>query len=1660
MMYNKGCYYCYRRAAMESGVNNKLVAEKVWYTGEILRIKDSDIAKLNENGGLRIQSFGDWQPHFSAQLADILYDAELRGLQVKIITKEPSMIEYVAKLKEQGLGKSVYFNLSADYAIERGPEKFSNAGDNGFEQINPSRPYGRDAGGQVWWKRAMTVEEAYAYRQKYPWVNVRIVATDLNEFIRGLKDPKVQVVTGYHGNIREWERVDSATGEFKVNVEPLGDNGMPTFAFVDGRWVKEDPGKTKTHKALAQAIEENNLQLDYYNKTCCITGHCASCKGKCGKIADSFYTKNANNLDDDSKAYWVEHLNRKQLFEYKEQGKYSDRDYFSNDDFKELRKDNLLVDALYQTIYSAAPSWNSRKLEALYKEHPELDYIERLQQKDKSAKTELQDLVNSINDAKLLDDFRWFIGEGHSDTYTKVHTAYGDLYDKISYKKTHAKGIKDFRAIIDARMVDLKDNGGHSWGWTNNQEFTVAEIRDLYNKYNTYADAAPLAEKVFSIAEKLNIAIKASNAQSKNARTGDQTLRGFYLGNRSLETGRSGLVSYTTDIFNGKEYSDTRKAQTLLHELIHACTSYAYYADQMNIDLSNWSIFESLDNIYRKIAYGRETALSDIRKQYGLTDKLEFLAEMSNPEFREGLSKLKVNDLDLYLQTLGVMGREIGLDPNKSYDQNVLAVLDAILDNFDMRLYDKMSDRRIYQNTKVKYNDRISYDSLVAKPPLKITSVDMTNVSSRSDTKRNAKRNALKFGTSYDDGSVSVYVADIDKNVLLGKDGLEHGLQRGSNLSITSPITQNIGEILTNSIKINELVTRKDNILKSYILLGVCSDGDNLYLVRSVVDSFDRVENYDVLYAVNTKKETAVLNAPQVSRPDSVSSISVTDLLNLVNKNYPSILPATVLQHYGYTSRPKGQFSDDALFSVREEEPPKNTKTAYKLMRLVDGKLYPLFIGNNEEIAVGTWYNADSPNLSMLSGLAPGTHMIDMKTGEAISWEDYAEEHVPRNSKGKFKRSQPNVDDIHWANENGYRFMFIKDNAGGNKTSVNSSLVRYGDTRSYYNWGVNGSKDSETGEGSASLYALRPGFHFGATPSMRQIGYEGADGVKDMRLDNQVWVEVEMAADVDYNEEARSNHDGDIPTHIPENGYYTYATNPTQKKTKAGNTASDSEKADWYVAGAFKVTRILSDTEADEIVAQYNKENGKNIPRDFGRANGRVFNAKTMSLEDGVRYSSRADVELGTLFSGADTFASALDGLIHAQFAAENRPEIVAVYKLNHGGVVLNDVLAIDPHELPDVQHLQVSPPCTNLSAMNNDRGEKPIDIALARKVAEIILVKKPRAITVENVEGYMTSKSMNIIREALRRAGYKSVDIATYKDSEYGGFTNRERVILRAMRDEELPPVRGKVDKARGWGEAVGLEYLNNLPDAKTVNPRMVNSLKTLSGIDPYKVNRPLLVFGESYKNKTFGHAYFDQTLPTIIAESGASRVFMPDGTVKEVTPDMLAKLMGLDGFKLPKYKVIARRVIGNGIPAAITTNVMGPVIETIKADNEARIARGESIRYSQRDNNTDYAPTFYSKMGKVIDDIKPQKMGANGVIPYLKGKGVKDEEIKWSGIATFLEGKKSLTKAELQEFAKNSMLQVEEETKGFYGDNERIKALRKEARDAKHRATIYLTM
>ena len=255
--------------------------------------------------------------------------------------------------------------------------------------------------------------------------------------------------------------------------------------------------------------------------------------------------------------------------------------------------------------------------------------------------------------------------------------------------------------------------------------------------------------------------------------------------------------------------------------------------------------------------------------------------------------------------------------------------------------------------------------------------------------------------------------------------------------------------------------------------------------------------------------------------------------------------------------------NDKVRLSVRTESAPKKTKKVYKLMRLEKGGLYPLFIDKNSmPIHLGTWYNADSPNMDMLKSMPSGVFLVDYNNGTYTSLEDYANK---RGIKLKDKQKYPAKEAIDEASENGLRWVYIEETAKGQK--------RYnGETRKYWNLGINGS-------GSVSTFAMRPGWHAGSLPTMRQIGKGAERNLRDAKF---VWVEGEIAADVDYQNEAEGNPDNDIPTHIPENGFYLKATNADKAKSQA-------DRVGWYVSGAFKAVRVIGDNEARRIIDEYNE---------------------------------------------------------------------------------------------------------------------------------------------------------------------------------------------------------------------------------------------------------------------------------------------------------------------------------------------------------------------------------------------------------------------------------------------------------------------------------------
>lgn len=229
----------------------------------------------------------------------------------------------------------------------------------------------------------------------------------------------------------------------------------------------------------------------------------------------------------------------------------------------------------------------------------------------------------------------------------------------------------------------------------------------------------------------------------------------------------------------------------------------------------------------------------------------------------------------------------------------------------------------------IKYSDRnYSYEALTAKPDMTVTLVDDTAPKNRADIIHQAKKNAAGIGT-FDPktGSVSVRVNDINTDVILATNGLKHSMDRRT--EVNGPVVVKAGEILQNSIRINELTPQKADAQESYVLIGAAQNNSGeLYVVRSVINRFsNELSSMDVLYAINAKKESAALNAPRLADESAIrtdSTISISELLDYVNRYFPDVLPESVLKHYGYDARPEGKIGESALFQDRDTDSISN----------------------------------------------------------------------------------------------------------------------------------------------------------------------------------------------------------------------------------------------------------------------------------------------------------------------------------------------------------------------------------------------------------------------------------------------------------------------------------------------------------------------------------------------------------------------------------------------------------------------------------------------------------------------------------------------------------------------------------------------------------------
>ena len=308
-------------------------------------------------------------------------------------------------------------------------------------------------------------------------------------------------------------------------------------------------------------------------------------------------------------------------------------------------------------------------------------------------------------------------------------------------------------------------------------------------------------------------------------------------------------------------------------------------------------------------------------------------------------------------------------------------------------------------------------------------------------------------------------------------------------------------------------------------------------------------------------------------------------------------------------------------------------------------------------------------------------------------------------------------------------------------------------------------------------------------------------------------------------------------------------------------------------------------------------------------------------------------IKAGTYFSGGGLVEEGLKGIIDPVVAVEYDEKISGVYRNNFGQhIVTADVRDVDPKELVkqidgEVEYFHASPVCKNYSQAKSNHAELELDKETAASTADFINAVKPKVVTIENVKGYKDSEAMKTITDALDANGY-TWDADVYNAADYGGYTNRERLIVRAVRDGKLPEKPKKMAHKSGWYEAVA-DIIPALTEKKNGVASWMDIRLKADGIDWRNIDKPLYVMGSAYADGKVPHAFADELLPTLRTKSG-DVIVMPDGKVYRAMGRVLARVSGVsDDYKMPFSESLSHTIIGNGIPTQLTEQVIAPLVQ-----------------------------------------------------------------------------------------------------------------------------------
>lgn len=199
------------------------------------------------------------------------------------------------------------------------------------------------------------------------------------------------------------------------------------------------------------------------------------------------------------------------------------------------------------------------------------------------------------------------------------------------------------------------------------KEYTLETAQNLFEKFNKDRTAKPLADKVFKIAKDLGIKIYFDNTLSDGK-------VGAYHDNNSITFSKAYFERGT---------DNERKAEVILHEVIHALTNYALMSDSNTLSKPLQEFRNDIEQLFKELQYNPM-----LKGEYGVSNIRDFVAELANPIFRQKIQAIDNKKQQSFWQRIvDAFKKLLGIHSSSPYYTRMMNTLDKALNAFDVKTY-------------------------------------------------------------------------------------------------------------------------------------------------------------------------------------------------------------------------------------------------------------------------------------------------------------------------------------------------------------------------------------------------------------------------------------------------------------------------------------------------------------------------------------------------------------------------------------------------------------------------------------------------------------------------------------------------------------------------------------------------------------------------------------------------------------------------------------------------------------------------------------------------------------------------------------------------------------------------------------------------------------